>query len=121
MNKAGAEVDKLKGGFADGLILTGLLCLEMTKIRPGGATKDSKERSLCQSIDSRIVSPRSKTKQIQLALPGGLIGIGTKIDPTMCREDKLVGQVLGAAGNLLQMFNGACPSPLTPERLAKFF
>ena len=28
-------------------------------------------------------------------MPGGLIGVGTLIDPTLCRADRLVGQVLG--------------------------
>ena len=26
------------------------------------------------------------------AVPGGLIGVGTKIDPTLCRADRMVGQ-----------------------------
>lgn len=28
------------------------------------------------------------------------LGVGTKIDPTLCRADRLVGQVLGAVGAL---------------------
>jgi len=38
------------------------------------------------------------------AVPGGLIGVGTKIDPTLCRADRMVGQVLGAVGGLPQIF-----------------
>jgi translation initiation factor 2 subunit 3 len=38
------------------------------------------------------------------AVPGGLIGVGTKIDPTLCRADRLVGQVLGAVGALPEVF-----------------
>ncbi len=37
-------------------------------------------------------------------MPGGLIGVGTKIDPTLCRADRLVGQVLGAVGALPEVF-----------------
>ena len=33
-----------------------------------------------------------------------LTGIGTKIDPTLCRADRLVGQVLGAVGTLPEIF-----------------
>ncbi|KAG1814458.1 hypothetical protein EV424DRAFT_1348757 [Suillus variegatus] len=36
---------------------------------------------------------------------GGLIGIRTKIDPTLCRADRLVGQVLGA---IVQLTSRAC-------------
>jgi len=32
------------------------------------------------------------------------IGVGTKIDPTLCRADRMVGQVLGAVGALPDIF-----------------
>ena len=32
------------------------------------------------------------------------VGVGTKIDPTLCRADRLVGQVLGAVGALPDIF-----------------
>lgn len=31
-------------------------------------------------------------------------GVGTKVDPTLCRADRLVGQVLGAVGSLPKIF-----------------
>lgn len=31
-------------------------------------------------------------------------GVGTKIDPTLCRADRLVGQVLGAVGALPEIY-----------------
>ncbi len=33
-----------------------------------------------------------------------LSGVGTKIDPTLCRADRLVGQVLGAVGALPDIY-----------------
>jgi translation initiation factor 2 subunit 3 len=41
---------------------------------------------------------------LQYAVPGGLIGVGTKIDPTLTSADRLVGQVLGLKGNLPDVF-----------------
>ena len=38
------------------------------------------------------------------AVPGGLIGVGTVIDPTLTRADRLVGQVLGLKGKLPDVF-----------------
>lgn len=32
------------------------------------------------------------------------LGVGTKIDPTLCRADRMVGQVLGAVGALPEIF-----------------
>ena len=37
-------------------------------------------------------------------MPGGLIGVGTKIDPTLCRADRLVGHVLGEVGSLPEIY-----------------
>ncbi|KAI0248404.1 P-loop containing nucleoside triphosphate hydrolase protein [Lactifluus subvellereus] len=105
VNKPGAEVDELKGGVAGGSILAGVLRLGMeVEIRPGIVTKDSTGRNRCQPIYSRIVSLHAETNQLQFAVPGGLIGVGTKIDPTLCRADRLVGQVLGAVGKLPHIF-----------------
>lgn len=47
----------------------------------------------CRPIRSRIVSLFTEDNELQYAVPGGLIGVGTKIDPTLCRADRLVGQV----------------------------
>lgn len=46
-------------------------------------------------------TPRS----MQYAVPGGLIGVGLTIDPTLTRADRLVGQVLGEVGNLPDVFS----------------
>lgn len=42
---------------------------------------------------SRIVSLFAEENELQYAVPGGLIGVGTKIDPMLTRADRLVGQV----------------------------
>lgn len=58
----------------------------------------------CVPIRSRIVSLYAEQNDLQFAVPGGLIGVGTRIDPTLCRADRLVGQVLGAVGKLPEIF-----------------
>jgi translation initiation factor 2 subunit 3 len=107
VNKPGADVDELKGGVAGGSILRGVLRLGMeVEIRPGVMTKDNAGRHRCRPIFSKIVSLHAENNQLQFAVPGGLIGVGTKIDPTLCRADRLVGQVLGAVGTLPKIFTG---------------
>jgi translation initiation factor 2 subunit 3 len=107
VNKPGAEVEDLKGGVAGGSILTGVLRVgQEVEIRPGIVTKDAQGRSKCKPIYSRIVSLHAESNHLQFAVPGGLIGVGTKIDPTLCRADRLVGQVLGAVGKLPKIFTG---------------
>lgn len=74
------------------------------EIRPGIISKDSEGRLRCQPIFSKIVSLFAEHNDLQYAAPGGLIGVGTKIDPTLCRADRMVGQVLGAVGALPDIF-----------------
>nr|CAD7586463.1 unnamed protein product [Timema genevievae] len=105
VNKPGCEVEDLKGGVAGGSILRGVLKVGMEiEVRPGLVSKDSEGKLTCRPIFSRIVSLFAEQNELQYAVPGGLIGVGTKIEPTLCRADRLVGQVLGAVGALPQIF-----------------
>lgn len=101
VNKPGSEIDELKGGVAGGSILSGVLRLgQEIEVRPGIVTKDAEGKIHCRPIYSRIVSLLAEQNELKFAVPGGLIGVGTKIDPTLCRADRLVGQVLGEVGKL---------------------
>ncbi|KAJ5907424.1 hypothetical protein N7495_000106 [Penicillium taxi] len=101
VNKPGAEIDELKGGVAGGSILNGVIKLnDEIEIRPGLVTKDQEGKIQCRPIFSRIESLFAEANPLKLAVPGGLIGVGTRIDPTLCRADRLVGFVLGHRGQL---------------------
>lgn len=101
VNKPGSEIEDLKGGVAGGSILTGVLKLgDEIEIRPGLVTKDEQGRIQCRPIFSRIVSLYAEHNDLKFAVPGGLIGVGTRVDPTLCRADRLVGFVLGMKGQL---------------------
>uniref|UniRef100_A0A2H1VHL5 protein-synthesizing GTPase n=1 Tax=Spodoptera frugiperda TaxID=7108 RepID=A0A2H1VHL5_SPOFR len=105
VNKPGCEVDDLRGGVAGGSILQGVLTVGMEiEVRPGLVSKDADGKLTCRPIFSRIVSLFAEQNELQYAVPGGLIGVGTKIEPTLCRADRLVGQVLGAVGALPGIF-----------------
>lgn len=105
VNRPGQEVQSLKGGVAGGSILKGVLKLgDEIEIRPGIVSKDSNGNVLCKPIRSRIMSLAAEENALQLAVPGGLIGVGTKIDPTLTRGDRLVGHVLGHPGKLPDIF-----------------
>ncbi|CAN1246130.1 Eukaryotic translation initiation factor 2 subunit 3 [Linum grandiflorum] len=105
VNKPGSEMDEIKGGVAGGSILTGVLkvnqCIE---VRPGIVVKDENGNIKCTPIYTRIVSLYAEQNELQFAVPGGLIGVGTTMDPTLTRADRLVGQVLGDIGSLPEVF-----------------
>jgi translation initiation factor 2 subunit 3 len=114
VNKPGATVDELKGGVAGGSILQGVfkvssrLCSdgrELTEqvgqeveIRPGLITRDANGNCTCRPLRSRIISLLAEQNQLQFAVPGGLIGVGTLVDPALCRADRLLGMVMSAVG-----------------------
>ncbi|KAJ3254362.1 hypothetical protein HK103_007244 [Boothiomyces macroporosus] len=105
VNKPGAEIHELKGGVAGGSILSGVLKLgDEIEVRPGVVSKDSEGRTVCRVIFSKVISLYTEQNDLKFAVPGGLIGVGTKIDPTICRSDRLVGQVLGAVGTLPKIY-----------------
>ena len=123
MNKPGSDVEDLRGGVAGGSILRGVLKVgQEIEIRPGLVSKDSEGKLTCQPIYSRIVSLFAEQNDLMYAVPGGLIGVGTKVgnqfipvnnntinsvsqvDPTLCRADRMVGQVLGAVGHLPSIY-----------------
>jgi translation initiation factor 2 subunit 3 len=105
VNKPGEEVNNLKGGVAGGSILKGVLRVgEEIEIRPGIVSKDSTGKPICKPIKSRIMSLAAEQNSLKFAVPGGLIGVGTKIDPSLTRADRLLGQVLGRPGGLPEIF-----------------
>lgn len=52
--------------------------------------KDEKGNVNC-TIYSRIVSLYAEQNELKFAVPGGLIGVGTTMDPRLTRADRLVG------------------------------
>ncbi|KAK0748130.1 elongation factor Tu GTP binding domain-containing protein [Apiosordaria backusii] len=106
VNKPGAEIDDLKGGVAGGSILRGVLKLgDEIEIRPGVVSRDERGNIRVKPLFSRIVSLNSEGNELKYAVPGGLIGVGTGIDPTLCRADRLVGFVLGLKGRLPDIYS----------------
>jgi len=107
VNTPGSDIDDLKGGVAGGSLLRGVLKVgDEIEVRPGLVSKDGENNISCVPIMSRIISLFAEENDLKYAVPGGLIGVGTKIDPTLCRADRLVGQVLGAVGHLPDVFIG---------------
>jgi len=106
VNKPGEEVERLKGGVAGGSIMRGVLKLgDEVEVRPGIVSKKSDDQVIkCTPIISKIITLYAEDNDLQYAVPGGLIGVGTMIDPTLTRADRLVGHVLGHKGFLPDVY-----------------
>lgn len=105
VNKPGEEVKDIKGGVAGGSIMQGVLRVgDPIEVRPGINYREPGGKMGCTPILSVIRTMNAEQNELQYAVPGGLIGVGTKIDPTLTRADHLVGQVLGARGKLPDVY-----------------
>lgn len=104
VNKPGFKVDMLCGGVIGGSLLRGRVRIgDEIEVRPGHVTREGR-RFVCMPYLSRIVSLKTEDNELNEAYPGGLIGIGTEIDPACCIADALVGQVMGIRGCLPSIY-----------------
>lgn len=101
VNRPGAEIMKIKGGVLGGSLAQGMLKIgDEVELRPG---LQKKENAPPKPIIFKITSLRSETDELSCALPGGLIAIGTLLDPAITKSDMLVGSVVGYPGRLPQI------------------
>eukprot|EP01066_Platyproteum_vivax_P013679 Platyproteum_vivax@DN6181_c0_g1_i1.p1 len=104
VNKPGQDAEEIKGGVAGGSILHGVLRVDdEIEVRPGVVWREG-EKVRCSPIRSKIISLFAESNDLPFAVPGGLIGVGTQIDPALTRSDRLVGQVLGLPGQLPDVY-----------------
>jgi translation initiation factor 2 subunit 3 len=100
VNRPGTSVEDIKGGVVGGSALHGVFRVgDEIEIKPGIRVERG-GRSYYEPIHSTIVSLLAGGKSVKEATCGGLIGIGTLLDPTMTKADSLVGNVLGQPGHL---------------------
>jgi len=113
VNKPGQSPNKLKGGVVGGSIIQGKFSVDdEIEIRPG-----YRRGSDWRIIQTKIVSLRSGFGKLETALPGGLIGIGTPLDPALTKSDFLVGQIVGYPDDLPPVWDSLLFSHTLMERV----
>lgn len=96
INKPGSGAAKIKGGVIGGTLVQGTFKLGDTiEIRPG-ITNNNKRITL----KSEIIGLEANGKDVEEIGPGGLIGVATKLDPSLTKADSLSGSVAGAVDTL---------------------
>ncbi|WEU39713.1 MAG: translation initiation factor IF-2 subunit gamma [Candidatus Odinarchaeum yellowstonii] len=100
VNKPGCEPQDLQGGVLGGSILQGKLSVgDIIEIRPG-IKIDKPSGSYYAPITTTVRSLQGGGVELKEARPGGLIGVGTKLDPSLTKADGLIGNVIGHVNNL---------------------
>jgi translation initiation factor 2 subunit 3 len=96
VNKPGTPVADLVGGVLGGSVIRGQLKAgDEVEIRPGIETKKG-----WKALKTKATSLSTKDGPLDSAVAGGLVGIGTELDPSLTKNDKLVGSLVGAPGTL---------------------
>jgi len=100
VNKPGTPVEDLRGGVLGGSIFQGSFRVgDEVEILPGFPTKE-KNRIRMQGLYTEITSLQAGGRSVEVALPGGLVGVGTTLDPSITKSDGLVGSLVGRPGSL---------------------
>lgn len=100
INRPGTTPDSLKGGVIGGTLSQGILRVgDKIEICPGRLV-DYEGRKQWIPIQTKVVTLLAGKQAQEEITPGGLMGVGTLLDPVMTKSDALVGQVAGDPGKL---------------------
>ena len=102
VNKPGSPVKDLVGGVFGGSIFRGKFKVgDEIEIRPGmNVTREKEKKASYEPIITTVESLSSGKGNLDEAVAGGLIAVGTNMDPTFTKTDYLVGSLVGHVGKL---------------------
>ncbi len=96
INRPGTAIEDISGGIVGGSVLQGKFKVgDRIEFSPG-----VKKKNTYTPITTVITSLSAGNKTQDEVHPGGLIAIGTKLDPALTKSDNLSGNVIGLPGTL---------------------
>ena len=105
INIPGSPPKDLRGGVLGGTLIQGKVSIgDEVEIKPGRKV-DSGGKSEWVDITTFVDSLHGGGRSIKKAKPGGLIAIGTKLDPALTKSDGLTGRMIGMPGTLPSVLN----------------
>ena len=100
VNRPGTLPAKLNGGVIGGTLAQGkLMVKDEIEIRPGRKV-DYEGKTSWVPITTTVTKLVYGGESVDVATPGGLLAVGTKLDPSMTKSDALAGQMAGRPGTL---------------------
>jgi len=100
VNKPGTPAEKLTGGVIGGTLLQGKFKAgDEIELRPG-IRVEKQQKAVYEPLFTEIVSLHAGEKEVKEAQCGGLVGIGTLLDPSLTKADGLIGNLVGNPGML---------------------
>ena len=105
INKPGSTIDEIKGGVIGGSLTQGIFKIgDEIEIKPG---LNNEKKQSYEPIFTEITSLGTGAGTVESVKPGGLVAIGTKLDPTLTRGDSLLGSIVGKPDSLPDNSNNA--------------
>jgi translation initiation factor 2 subunit 3 len=103
-NHPDTTYDKLQGGVVGGSIIQGTFAVgDYVELRPGFVVKNG-AKTICYPLLSKIESLYSEKTSLDIAVPGGLIGVGLQLDGSFTQGGTLIGQMIGHVGKLPSVY-----------------
>ena len=103
VNKPGTKLKNIKGGIIGGSLSQGNFSIgDEIEIKPGIMNN---KRKTYESLHTEITSLGTAAGIVDSVKPGGLVAIGTKLDPSMTRSDSFIGSVIGKPETLPENSN----------------
>ncbi len=100
VNKPGTTLEGLEGGIIGGTIAQGKFAVgEEIEIRPG-IMAEREGKTVYDPLISEIVTLHAGEQLVKEATCGGLVGVGTLLDPSYSKADGLTGSIAGKTGML---------------------
>jgi len=100
INRPGTTWEDLLGGVIGGSLAQGRLETDdEIELRPGREVEEGGE-SEYRPIETTVRSLQAGGEFVEEATPGGLVGVGTGLDPSLTKGDGLAGQIAGPPGSL---------------------
>ena len=98
VNKPGTEVLDLSGGVLGGSLTRGELRVgDEVELKPGMVDERSGKYV---PLITKVSSLQTGAGRADRVGPGGLVAVGTQLDPTFIKGDQMVGSVIGKPGTL---------------------
>jgi len=100
VNKPGTPVEMLVGGVLGGAIFQGKFKVgDEIEIRPGITISHGRSETY-KPLFTNITSLHAGGRPVKEAYCGGLVGVGTLLDPSLTKADGLIGNVAGEPDTL---------------------
>jgi len=100
INRPGTTWDSLVGGVLGGSLVSGEFDVDDDiQLRPGREVEEGGQTEW-RPVETTVRSLQSGGDNVETARPGGLLGVGTGLDPAITKGDALAGQVAGPPGTL---------------------